>query len=191
MVNEVARVVSVHVGAPGTLDKDGCARIEVALDGVVGDRHRGYSRQAGQGEKQHEGSERRNERMWSAVSLEELAEISQAMGLAEPLSASSLGANICVEGIASLSRLPRGSVLEFSSGAVLMVEEYNPPCVEMDASLARNYRSAAGAPLDKGAFSGAAKFLRGIVGVVEVAGTISSGDGIRVVPESSPRWLQQ
>ena len=33
------RVVSVHVGATGTLDKDADQSLEMAIDGIVGDRH--------------------------------------------------------------------------------------------------------------------------------------------------------
>jgi len=74
-----ARVVSVHAGSNDDLSKDERATIQVDLDGVVGDRHRSYSRTAWAGDKQPEGTVRRNERQWSAVSLEELAEIQKAM----------------------------------------------------------------------------------------------------------------
>jgi hypothetical protein len=40
------------------------------------------------------------------------------------------------------------------------------------------------------AFSGAAKFQRGVVGVVEVAGTIRSGDAVFVEAEQLPKWLR-
>ena len=46
----------------------------------------------------------RNERQWSAVSVEELAEIRDAMDLNEPLTAASVGANICLTGLPELFR---------------------------------------------------------------------------------------
>ena len=133
---------------------------------------------------------RRNERHWSAVSVEEISLIEQAMDLAEPLSAASLGANLCLEGVPDLSHLPRGSLLKFSSGVELMVEEYNPPCLEMGAKLASIHSSNSGEPLADTAFSQAAKFSRGVVGVVEVAGVISAGDEVTVELYQPPKWLR-
>ncbi len=184
-------VVSVHVGAEDVLGKVARDSIELALDGIVGDRHRGLERACWEsGDKQAAGTLRRNERQWSAVSLEELAEISAAMGLSEPLRADTLGANLCLSGVPGLSRLPRGTLLEFSSGAVLMIEEYNPPCSDMGAEIAASYTGASGEPIAPTEFSTAAKFLRGVVGIVEVAGTIAVGDLVTVTPEQLPRWLR-
>jgi len=185
------RVVSVHLGDEGVLEKGGRAQVEVALDGFVGDRHRGSLRSTWEGDKQPEGTARRNERQWSAVSTEELAAISEAMALKTPLSAGDLGANLCLEGIPKLSRLPRGTLLRFASGVELMVEEYNPPCSDMGERLAQTRTTQSGEPLAKNAFSEAAKFLRGIVGVVEVAGTISVGEDVTVEPERIPKWLRE
>ena len=41
----------------------------------------------------------------------------------------------CVEGIPEFSLLPKGTKLLFPSGAVLLVEGYNPPCAEMGLKL--------------------------------------------------------
>ncbi len=189
-MSSTGKVVSVHVGAEDVLEKTGRERIELALDGIVGDRHRGLSRECWDGDKQPEGTERRNERQWSAVSAEELAAISEAMELSEPLTATTLGANLCLSGIADLSRLPRGTLLVFSSGAILMVEEYNPPCSDMGASIAESYTRSSGERVAPTAFSDSAKFLRGVVGVVEVAGDIAVGDDVTVTPEQLPKWLR-
>jgi len=190
MSSQTGRVVSVHVGPEGTLEKAHQESIRLELDGIVGDRHRGTSRECWEHDKQAEGSLRRNERMWSAVSIEELEAVSAAMDLAQPLSAETLGANICIEGVQELSRLSRGTLLTFSSGAVLMVEEYNPPCSDMGESISGKFLTRAGVPPDAGAFSSAAKFSRGIVGVVEVAGEIAVGDEVTVQPETLPKWLR-
>ncbi len=71
----LAKVESVNLGLKGDLGKEPCAFLQAELDGFVGDRHRSYSRQTWAGDKQAEGTKRRNERQWSAVSVEELAEI--------------------------------------------------------------------------------------------------------------------
>lgn len=186
-----ARVVSVHSGSNDDLSKEEQPTIRVDLDGVVGDRHRSFERRAWQGDKQPEGTIRRNERQWSAVSVEELAEIGAAMKLSEPLTASRLGANLCLSGVRELSRLPKGSLLKFPSGAELIVEEYNPPCHDMGKKIAAEYKTRAGEALSSTAFSQAAKLLRGIVGVVEVAGTISAGDKVLVEVYEPPAWLER
>jgi len=100
------RVVSVHVGATGTLDKDADQSLEMAIDGIVGDRHRGATRKAwATGDKQVGGTVRRNERQWSAIAHEDVEQISQAMSLAQPLTAGAIAVNICIQGIPDFSQL--------------------------------------------------------------------------------------
>ncbi len=191
MKKVAARVVSVHAGSNDDLSKDEHPSIQLELDGVVGDRHRSYERRTWQGDKQPEGTIRRNERQWSAVSTEELAEIQEAMDLTEPPSATDLGANLCIAGVPQLSRLPKGTLLKFPSGAELMVEEYNPPCHDMGKKLAAKYTTRSGEPLSSTAFSKAAKLNRGVVGVVEAAGAISAGDEVSIDIYETPAWLQR
>ena len=52
-----ATVVSVHAGAGDELAKEEQQSIIVELDGVVGDRHRSFSREAWAGDKQPEGTD--------------------------------------------------------------------------------------------------------------------------------------
>lgn len=184
-----AKIVSVHAGSEDDLGKEQLPVVQVELDGVVGDRHRSFTRETWPGDKQAEGTIRRNERQWSAVSTEELLVITKEMGLKEPLCAASLGANLCLEGLPELSRLPKGTLLKFASGAELSVEEYNPPCHEMGQKLAAMHETNSGEPLSTTAFSKAAKLLRGVVGVVEVAGTITAGDEVTVILYDPPKWL--
>ena len=185
-----AKVVSVHAGDGDGLDKPALRSIDVELDGIVGDRHRSFEREAWQsGDKQPGGTRRRNERQWSAVSVVELEEISTALDLVEPLQAADIGANLCIEGVSELSRLPKGSLLKFPSGAELVVEEYNPPCRDMGESIAKKYQTRTGAKLAPTAFSKAAKLTRGIVGVVDVPGVIAAGDEVAVEIYATPTWL--
>lgn len=185
----VANVVSVNVGLVDELGKDEQPSIQVELDGIVGDRHRSHQRSTWEGDKQPEGTIRRNERQWSAMSTEELSAIQDTLDLSEPLTAAFLGANLCISGVAELSRLPKGTVLKFPSGAELIVEEFNPPCHDMGKKLASSYSTNSGEALSSTAFSKAAKLSRGIVGSVEVAGTISVGDEITVELYETPAWL--
>lgn len=190
MVEKVtARIMSVHAGCSDDFSKEQHQAIEVELEGIVGDRHRSYKRGTWAGDKQPEGTIRRNERQWSAVSVEELAEIDKAMDLNEPLTATELGANLCIQGIEQLSRLPKGTLLKFPSGAELMVEEFNPPCHGMGKKLAETHTSRSGKPLESTAFSKSAKLTRGIVGVIEATGTINAGDEVTIEIYETPAWL--
>lgn len=185
----VAKVESVHAGTNDDMSKEEHSSIEVDLEGVVGDGHRSFERLAYEGDKQPEGTVRRNERQWSAVSMEELQEVSDELGLTEPITATCVGANLCISGVGELSRLPRGTIFKFPSGAELQVEEYNPPCKYMGEKVAELYSTSSGEPLSITAFSKAAKLKRGLVGVVEVAGTINAGDQVEVTVYEHPSWL--
>jgi len=193
-MNKITGLVdSVYLGtSEETLSKQPRDSLNAQLDGLVGDRHGSIEREAwGAGDKQVEGVIRRNERQWSAVSVEELAAIAKAMDLTEPLSAASLGANLCLSGVPELSRLPKGSILKFPSGAELMVEEYNPPCLDMGKKLASIHSTQSGKAIHDTAFSQAAQYTRGLVGVVEVPGMINAGDRVEVTVYQPPLWLRE
>ena len=185
------RVFSVHSGSNDDLSKEEHSSIQVELDGIVGDRHRSYVRKTWAGDKQPEGTTRRNERQWSAVSIEELDDIAKDMNIAEPLTATSLGANLCLQGIPELSRLPKGTVLKFPSGAELIVEEYNPPCKDMSEIQAAKHTQNSGDKVSATAFSVASKLSRGVVGVVEATGVINAGDNVTVEIYETPEWLKR
>jgi MOSC domain-containing protein YiiM len=176
----VGSLVSVHTGNNEDLRKDEKTSVKVELDGFVGDKHKGFERVAWQGDKDPEGTVRPNERQWSGVSVEELAIIGQKMDLKEPLTAATLGANICVEGIPDFSRLPSGTRLIFPSGAVLVVEEYNPPCIDMGAQITAKYTTRSGERAAGHLFPSRAFRLRGVVGVVDVPGVINARDKVVV-----------
>jgi hypothetical protein len=189
-MNELtATVVSVCAGTIDSTSNEGRAAIQIELDGIVGERHRSTSRITWPGDKQPEGTVRRNERHWSAVSVEELEQIQTDMDLVEPLTAGSLGANICLQGVPELSRLPKGTILKFPSGVELVVEEYNPPCHDKGKQLAKIHQTRSGRPLSSTAFSKAAKISRGLVGVVDVAGEVRVGDEVSITIYATPVWM--
>ncbi|MEE8294197.1 MAG: MOSC domain-containing protein [Sphingomonadales bacterium] len=190
MVKKItAKVASVNLGSRDDLGKDPAPFLEAELDGFVGDRHRSYSRKAWAGDKQPEGTTLRNERQWSAVSVEELLEIQRFMDLKDPLTAADIGANICLPGVPLLSRLAKGTVLKFPSGAQLEVSEYNTPCLEMGQKLSKIHTTKSGEPIRDSTFSKAAKYRRGLVGVIEVAGSINPGDEVTIIPYEPPKWI--
>jgi hypothetical protein len=180
MTELIGLLISVHTGNNEDLSKDECASVKVELDGFVGDKHRGFERVAWPGDKDPAGTVRRNERQWSGVSVEELAVIGQKMDLKEPLTAAALGANICVERIPDFSQLPTGTRLFFPSGAVLVVEECNPPCADMGEQITAKYTTSTGERAAGRLFPKRAFGLRGVVGVVDVAGVIEAGDEVIV-----------
>ena len=176
----VGLLVSVHAGSKEDLSKDAQVSAKAELDGFVGDKHRGFTRIAYAGDVSPEGTVRRNERQWSGVSMEELTIVQRRMDLKEPLTAATLGANICLEGIPNFSQLPKGTRLIFPSGAVLLVEECNPPCSDIGAQIAAKHITNSGEKVAGNRFPKHAIGLRGVVGVVDVPGTIHAGDRVVV-----------
>ena len=187
MGKSIGELVSVHIGEPDCLFKQAQAGVQVELDGFVGDRHRGYSRVAYEGDTEPAGTVRRNNRQWSGISAEELIEIQTSMDLQEPLTAATLGANICVHGIPNFSRLAKGDRLIFPSGATLLVEDYNAPCTDMSEKIAELHTTCSGEPIRKMDFCKHAMRNRGIVGSIDVPGVINTGDEIVVKHYKPPR----
>lgn len=174
------RVVSVHAGNNEDLSKEQHPAIVAEIGGITGDKHKSPTRETWEGEWEPAGTIRRNEREWSAVSTEELAHITKRLELEKPLTAETLGANLCVEGIPEFSLLPKGTCLVFPSGATLTVEEYNPPCSDMGARIAAKYSTKTGHSLADNAWLRPASGRRGLVGVINVPGKIQAGDEVEV-----------
>ena len=185
------RVASLHMGNNEDLSKQPYVSLMAEIGGFSGDKHRGPVRKTWEGEWQPAGTIRRNEREWSGVSVEELAHMTQRLDLTEPLSPETLGANLCMEGIPDFSLLPKGTTLWFPSGAVLQVEEYNPPCGDMGARIAARYSTHSGQPLTNQSWLRPAAGRRGVVGVIDVPGEIRTGDEVevRVYEEPTIRLL--
>ena len=178
--NTTATLVSVNIGKTIEFVKDSIGSAQAELDGFEGDKHRSYMRGAYEGESYPAGTVRRNDRQWSAVSSEELSEISKKMNLQKPLTAQELGANLCFIGVPNLSQLPKGTKLLFPSGAALIVEEYNPPCHDMSEQISKSHITASGETPGRLDFLKAAKKLRGLIGVIDVAGLIIEGDEVQI-----------
>ena len=174
------KIVSVHLGNNEDLSKQQRQSISAEIGGFAGDKHQGHRRECWDGEWEPKGTIRRNERHWSGISVEELAHITEQLELTESLSATTVGANLCIEGIDEFSHLPKGTKLLFPSGAVLLVEEYNPPCADMGARIAATYSSRSGQPLNGQSWLRPAAGRRGVVGVIDVPGEIRAGDEVEI-----------
>ena len=93
------KVVSVHSGSNKDLSKEAQESLAAEIGGFAGDKHHGPTRKAFSVDWQPADTVRRNERQWSAVSVEELAHITGRLALTEPLAPDTLRANLRVEDI--------------------------------------------------------------------------------------------
>lgn len=176
----IGSVYSVHTGNNEDMSKESIERATVNLQGFENDKHQGFTRITYEGESIPEGTIRRNDRQWSAVSIEEIKTIEKEMDLSSSLLPGKLGVNLCFVGIPNFSQLTKGTQLCFPSGAVLMVEDYNPPCQYMSQQIAKIYKKRNGDEIKNTDFSKAAKKLRGLVGSIDVEGEIGSNDSVVV-----------
>jgi MOSC domain-containing protein YiiM len=136
--------------------------------GLEGDRHAREANRFGQP----------NLRQWTAVSTEEVAELCAGMGIDPTFAGGSLGENLRLSGI-RLAEVPPQTVLQFPSGARLLVLGQNDPCVNAARELSETY-GPAGQDFVKQAFG-----RRGIVGTVLETGAVRPGDEVVVLlPES-------
>jgi MOSC domain-containing protein YiiM len=156
-----------------SLESEAHNEVQVTFAGFEGDRHAGLTMRSG-GRTPHypRGTEIRNSRQVSIVSLEELITIATEMNLPRLLP-EWLGANLCLSGIPGLTRLPTGTHLFFAQGAVLVVEGENRPCSLAGKSIEAQFPGQSG--LAEG-FKKAGMGLRGLVAWVEKPGLIRPGD---------------
>jgi hypothetical protein len=149
--------------------------LEVDLEGIVGNRHRGWTRAADSRVPYlKRGTTIRNERQVSLVSIEDLAEIARRLEI-ERVDPAWIGANVVVSGIALFSHLPRGTHLFAPGGTILIVTDMNAPCTLAGEAVASH---VPGRPEIKLQFPKLAQGLRGVVATVEHPGAIKSGDAL-------------
>lgn len=126
------------------------------------------------------GTEIANTRQLSIVAAEDLAEIAVRLGL-ETVDPAWLGASVVVEGIPDLSHLPPASRLQADSGATLVVDLENGPCLQPARTIER---ARPGHGKD---FKAAAKGRRGLTAWVEREGILRLGARLRLhVPTQQP-----
>lgn len=170
-----------------------CERLALDLSGIPGDVHGGVTRKSGAREPWlPRGTVLRNDRQLSALSADELAEVAADLGL-DALPPEWIGGNLLFTGLECFSRIAPGSRLaiggswggsgRFDGGAVLRVEAYNFPCRQSGRAIA----ALAGRPELEFAFVKVAAALRGLVLSVDLAGTITPGDAVIVIPPVTPK----
>lgn len=172
---------------PGTLRSKRVDELEVDLGGVLGDRHYGLTRLSGNRESAcyPRGTEIRNRRQVSLLSVEECADTATRMGIPELLP-EWLGGNIVVGGMPEFSALGAGTRLRFPTGAVLVCEGVNQPCRFPGEIIQAEHPDRPGMVA---AFVREAFGRRGVVASVEHPGRILPGERCRIHPAELHRTL--
>lgn len=155
------------------LEKSQVGEIRMLFSGIDGDCHGGLNRKPDSRmlKQFKRGTEVRNARQVSILSVEELADIAEIMKI-PAVKAEWVGANMVTSGIPDLSLLPPSSRLQFPSGATIVVDMENFPCRYPAEIIERNN------PHQAVGFVQAAMHKRGVVGWVEREGEVRSGDAI-------------
>ncbi len=157
-------------------EKSQTGEMVLTLDGPAGDCHTGATRKSDSRTLAlyKRNIDIRNVRQLTVVSVEELADISKALGVPE-VKAEWIGANIVVQGIPDLTLLPPSTRLQFTSGATIVADMENLPCSQIAETVAKHY------PETRFSLVSAATHKRGITAWVEREGTIKVGDDISLV----------
>lgn len=165
------------------LEAEPVDRLSATFAGPEGEDHGGLTRAScsrvlGQYPR---GTEIRNTRQFSVVSTEDLAAIAAKMGL-DRLDPALIGATMVIEGIPDFSRVPPSSRLQAQSGATLVVDMENRPCM-LPAKPIEARHPGFGA-----AFKSAAQGRRGVTAWVEREGVFVLGEAIRLHVPDQPAW---
>lgn len=165
---------------PGTFVTRRVDRVDLDMAGIPGDCHYGLTRRSGGREPMYpRGTEIRNRRQISIVSVEECDQIAQSLGI-DMLLPEWLGANLLVSGLPHLTQLPAGSRLLLPDGTGLVCEGENAPCRHPGEVIQALYPDQPRLPQR---FVSIAKRQRGIVCSVERPGSIIVGDTLRILVE--------
>ncbi|MGJ8597661.1 MOSC domain-containing protein [Sulfitobacter sp.] len=122
----------------------------------------------------------RNTRQMCVMSAEEIAAIASKMGV-ETLDPSYLGATLVIEGIADFTHVPPSARLQAASGATIVIDMENRPCVLPARGIEDDM------PGHGAAFKAAAKDRRGVTAWVEREGTLTLGERMRLhIPDQRP-----
>ncbi len=161
------------------LEKAEVREIRLLFSGIEGDCHGGLNRKSDSRMlKQHKrGTDVRNSRQLSILSVEELADIAKTMKI-PAVKAEWVGANMVTSAIPDLSMLPPSSRLQFPSGATIVIDMENFPCRYPAEVIEKHH------PEPAVGFVSAGMHKRGLVGWVEREGEVKAGDAIVI-------WIPQ
>ena len=157
------------------LESEALGKAVLEWGGIAGEAHGGVTRPSCSRvlEQHPRGTEIRNVRQLSILSEEELAAIAAEMGL-DALDPALVGASMAVKGLPDFTHVPPGSRLQAPSGATLVIDMENRPCLLPAKVIEGRY------PGKGKLFKPAAKGRRGVTAWVERQGGIAVGDKLRL-----------
>ena len=157
--------------------------VNVSYAGFEGEDHGGLTRPSCVRVKHQYaiGTEIRNTRQISMLSLEELEQIAKNMGISHVLP-DWVGANLVLSGIPHLTLLPPSTRLIFSGGCSMVVDMMNEPCKFPGQIIDQHF------PGQGSAFPKAAQHLRGVTGWIEKTGRLTVGESVAVHLPIQPRY---
>lgn len=158
-------------------------RAMLTFAGLEGEAHGGITRAScSRVTTQYErGTEIANVRQLSVLSVEEMAAIAAEMRL-ETLQPEHLGASLVIEGIPDFTHVPPSSRLQAPSGAVLVIDMENRPCIYPAKEVEAEHEGYGRA------FKPAARGRRGVTAWVEHGGEIALGDELVLHVPDQPVW---
>ena len=147
--------------------------LPLSFEGIPGDFHAGHTRRSGAREPWYErGTEMRNERQLSILSVDEMRAMARRLNIPE-LKTEWIGGNLLLDGIDNLTRLPPRTVLFFDGGATIRIDGDNLPCRVAGRAVAAQFDGRDDIEFE---FPKQTREMRGLVGWVEKPGTIATGE---------------
>jgi hypothetical protein len=172
-----AKIKGLYLAAGDDFVSKSVETLELSFEGIKGDYHAGLTRRSGGREPWYKrGTEMRNERQLSLLSVEEMEDVAQKLEI-EEVDPGLIGGNILLEGVPNFSNIPPRTQMFFPSGAVIRIDGYNAPCAIAGESLQTGQKDRDDIKLG---FVKAAKDTRGLVGWVEVPGAIHVDDEVKL-----------
>ena len=161
------------------------SEVAVSYAGIAGEEHAGLTRPSCSRvvAQYPKGTEIRNVRQFSVLSVEELAAIAAKMGVAR-IDPAWVGASLVVEGIPDFSHVPPSSRLQGPDGVALVVDMENRPC-HLPAKVIDAHLPGVG-----GRFKAAANGRRGVTAWVEREGVLRLGEMLRLHIPDQPVWSE-
>lgn len=180
MASEIKGIVEKVLVAsdPNSIASVQCNGVKVTLEGFIGDKHFGWTKPSDGRTKYYPlGTNIRNNRQISIVSLEENMEIAKDLNIPDLLP-EWMGANLLIKGIPEFTSLKPNTRLFFSSGATLLITEENLPCMKMTKEICSHFTNR---PDLETTIVNTSMHKRGLVAVVELPGEINEGDEVKVL----------
>lgn len=183
------RIAGLYIGQdPSTFLTTRKPQVVVNFAGIEGDKHAGITMLSGGRTPNYpRGTEIRNDRQLSIVSIEDMESIAQELELPQILP-EWLGANLMIQGIPSPGLLPPATRIYFAGGVTLVVTAENNPCTGPGRIIQEHYGQAG----LEARFVKTAFHKRGFVAMVEKPGVLTDGEEFQVIiPEQVTYIIKQ